>query len=103
MSPAPAPVVERLANRNSVKPRLQGTSAPESANSFECTKEDFLRDIGGIGRIGKNSVGEVIYAGVVIRDEAVERGFRAGLKFVYELRFISYRTWCAALPSWIAL
>src|SRR5208282_4197917 len=89
MTPAPAPVVQRLAHRNAIEPGLERAAAPESANPAKCAQEYFLSHVGGIRRIGEYSVDEVIYAAVVVGDEPFECGVGTRLEFGYELGFVS--------------
>src|ERR1700735_3631849 len=89
MPPAPSPVIQRLANRNSVEPGLQRTAATESTDTTKRAQKNFLGYVGCVGCIRKNSINEVINRGVVIGDEPFESRVRAGLELSDQLRFIA--------------
>ena len=89
MTPAPTAMIERLSHRYSVEPGFQRAALPESANPLEGVKENFLRDVGSIGRVRKDAVGEVVHSRVVVGDQPVEGGVRPGLQLGYELGFVA--------------
>src|SRR5262249_5287130 len=85
----PAAMIERLTNRDAIEPRLQRTAAEEIANPFERLEKNFLRGVGGVGCVPEHAENQVEDGGVVVRDQPVEGGFRAGLKLADELGFVT--------------
>src|SRR5271170_7404439 len=72
-------------NGDAIQPRLQRTALPESANPAKGAQENLLRHVGGVGRIRKNAVNQVVHPGVIIGDQPVERRVRARLQLGHQL------------------
>lgn len=89
MTLEPAAMVEGLANGDAVKPSLQRTAMAKLANALESLQKNFLRAVGRVRRIAQHAQYEVEDCGMVVSDQPIECGFRAGLKLGDQLRFVT--------------
>src|SRR3981189_3307706 len=96
MALEPAAVIQGFANGDAIEPGLQRTSLAKTANSLEGFQENFLRRVGGVRRISQHPEDQVVDGSVVVIDEPVEGGLRAGLQLGDKLRFVITPRECAA-------
>jgi len=89
MALEPAPMIQGFANGDAIEPGLQRTALAKAVNSLEGFQENFLSGVGGVGGVSEHPKGEVIHGSVVVIDEPVEGGLRAGLQLVDKLGFVS--------------
>src|SRR5260370_25764360 len=88
----PALVIQRLANRDAVKPRFQRAALAEIANAAKGLQENFLGTVGSVGSIAKHAENEVIDRSMIVSDEPVEGRLRAGLQLMDKIGFIAAPT-----------
>src|SRR5208282_3802474 len=84
----PAAVVQRFANGDAVKPGLQRTAAAETPYAAKCLQENFLRRVGGVGRISQHAQAEAVHGTVIMGHQPVECRLRARLQLADESGFI---------------
>jgi len=89
VTPEPAAVIEGFANSDAVEPSLQLTALTKQANALEGLEKNFLRAVGGVSGIAQHAQDQVENRSVVVSNQPVECGFRAGLQLGDQFRFVT--------------
>src|ERR1700692_2137465 len=88
MPPQPAPVIQRLADGDPVKPGLQRTAPAESADAAKRLEKNVLRDIGGVTGFRDHPGNEAVHRTRIVRHQPVERCVGATLQLRHKLGFV---------------
>src|SRR5712671_1078764 len=89
MALEPTAMIEGLANGYAVEPSFQRTAVAEVSYPLEGLEKHFLRAVGRIGWVAQHAQDQIEHRGMVVGDEPVESGFRAGLELVDQFGFVT--------------
>src|SRR6185437_10383085 len=95
MTEPPAAAVRRFMYCNTVDPRLQAGLAMKMFHPAEYFEENFLSGVGGICRIGENTVHQTVNRLMKFTDQPRVRVFRPSLEFLDQNRFLRADSDCA--------
>src|SRR6516164_6693756 len=89
MTLEPAAVIEGFAYGDAIEPGLQRAAPPKLANTLKGLEKNLLRAVRGVRGIAEHAQDEVKHRGVVVGDQPVECGFRAGLQLGDQFGFVA--------------